>query len=40
MIDLNRLGAAEVLDTKGQPHPLRETWAHQVAVLIFLRHFG
>jgi hypothetical protein len=31
---------AEVEDIEGGRHRLEELWAQQVAVLVFLRHFG
>ena len=39
-VNLDQLGAATVLDTQGQPYTLGQAWAHQTAVLVFLRHFG
>ncbi len=40
MVDLHQLGDSSVFDTEGQPYTLGQAWAHQTAVLVFLRHFG
>lgn len=33
-------GDAQIYDLSGQPIALSSFWAEQVAVLVFLRHYG
>jgi hypothetical protein len=37
---IERLGPITVLNLDGVPVPLREFWAKNAAVIVWLRHFG
>ncbi len=39
-VSVEQLGQLNVYDQQGQKSALRDLWASQSAVLVFVRHFG
>ncbi len=39
-VDMARLAGSTVLDEAGNVHSTASLWSEQLAVLVFLRHFG